>query len=101
MFGRKKTVTEEHKNMQELTPDSPEPIGSGTPVLGVYRPGLYKEKAKAFFRECVGDEIYLKVMNCDAGRLHHYVPARVLLSQPDWEKFCWIEQYGTLDSFPG
>ena len=101
MFGKRKTMTAERKAGRGLSPDLPEPIGGAAPVLGVYRPGLYKEKANAFLRECIGDEIYGKVMSCDAGRLHHYVPARVLLSQPDWEKFCWIEQYGTLDGFPG
>ena len=76
-------------------------VSGGAPVLGVYSPGPYKEEAKAFFKECVGDDAYEREMSCDAGRLHHYVPARIFLTQPDWEKFCWIEQYGTLDSFPG
>ena len=101
MFGKRKQAADERKNIRALDPEPPEPAGTGSPVLGVYKPGLYQEKAKEFLRECVGEEIYGKVMNCDAGRLHHYVPARVLLSQPDWEKFCWIEQYGTLDGFPG
>ena len=39
-------------------------------------------------------------MNSEAGRAHHYTVARAFLSQTDWEKFCWIEQYGTLDGFP-
>ena len=37
----------------------------------------------------------------DVGRRHHYVVARVLLNQADWEKFVWIEEYGSLDGFPG
>ena len=101
MFGKRKQGTAEHKSRQAPNPAPPASARTGSPILGVYKPGLYKEKAKEFLRECVGEEIYGKVMNCDAGRLHHYVPARVLLSQPDWEKFCWIEQYGTLDGFPG
>ena len=76
-------------------------VSGDAPVLGIYRPGPYKEAAKAFFKECVGDDTYERAMSRDAGRLHHYVPARIFLSQPDWEKFCWIEQHGTLDSFPG
>ena len=69
-------------------------------TLGKYRSGAYKEEAKAFFRKCVGDEKYNKAMNCEAGSRHHYVAARVCLSQSDWEKFCWIEQYGSLDGYP-
>ena len=89
------------KDVRLLDPVQLESVSGGTEALGVYRPGAYQAEAKAFFRECVGDEVYGKAMNCDAGRAHHYVPARVFLSQPDWEKFCWIEQYGTLDGFPG
>ena len=87
--------------VRELNSDQLESISGGASALGIYKPGAYVKKAKAFFRECVGDEVYGKAMNCDAGRLHHYVPARAFLNQSDWEKFCWIEQYGTLDSFPG
>ena len=101
MFGKRKPAAAEYKNRRAPDPESPTSAGTGSPALGVYKPGMYKEQAKEFLRECVGDEISGKVMSCDAGRLHHYVPARALLSQPDWEKFCWIEQYGTLDGFPG
>ena len=39
-------------------------------------------------------------MSCEAGRRHHYVVARAFLDQADWEKFVWIEQYGSLEGFP-
>ena len=69
--------------------------------LGVYRPGFqHKKEALQFFRDRVGETVYSKAMNSDAGRAHHYTVARAFLNQTDWEKFCWIEQYGTLDGFP-
>ena len=69
--------------------------------LGIYKPGLpYKEEALSFFRSCVGEELYERAMSSEAGKQHHYVAARTLLSQTDWEKFVWIEQHGSLDGFP-
>ena len=55
----------------------------------------------AFFRECVGEEIYTRAMHSEAGRRNHYVVARAFLNQTDWDKFVWIEEYGSLDGFPG
>ncbi len=90
------------KKLDPRQPRAAQPVpAGGAPTLGVYRPGAFVREAKAFFRECVGSETYERAMNCDAGRAHHYVPARVYLSQSDWERFCWIEQFGTLDGFPG
>lgn len=73
----------------------------GTRTLGVYRPGFrYKTESLRFFRACVGDEVYDRAMNSEAGRAHHYTVARAFLNQSDWEKFVWIEEYGSLDGFP-
>ena len=70
--------------------------------LGVYKPGLkYRKESMAFFRSCVGEETYARAMSSEAGRLHHYVAARAFLNQADWEKFVWIEQYGSLAGYPG
>ena len=66
---------------------------------GKYTPGPYKEEAKSFFRKCVGDDIYFKAMSTEAGSRHHYVAARVYLNEPDWERFCWIEEYGSLAGY--
>ena len=69
--------------------------------LGVYKPGLkYRKESMAFFRSCVGEETYTRAMSSEAGRLHHYVAARAFLSQADWEKFVWIEEFGSLAGFP-
>ena len=71
-------------------------------ALGIYRPGFrYKKESLRFFKTCVGNEAYTKAMNSDAGRTYHYVVARTLLNQTDWEKFVWIEEHGSLDGFPG
>lgn len=82
----------------------PDPLGSvsgGTRSLGMYRPGFrYRNESLDFFRQCVGEETYQLAMNSDAGRAHHYVVARAFLNQTDWEKFVWIEEYGSLDGFP-
>ena len=81
------------------------PAGPGMPItgppLGVYQPGFqYREASLAFFRQCVGDETYDRAMGSEVGRRHHYVAARLFLDQKDWEKFVWIEQYGSLAGFP-
>ena len=89
-----------NSDLRELRLTQLDSASGGSPALGVYQPGVFQREAKAFFRECVGNALYERAMNCAAGRLHYYVPARVYLSQTDWEKFCWIEQHGTLDGFP-
>ena len=75
---------------------------SGGRALGIYRPGFrFKKESMQYFRSCVGEDVYSKAMSCDAGRAHHYVVARTLLNQTDWEKFVWIEEHGSLNDFPG
>ena len=84
------------------TPDQMRATSGGAPALGIYRPGFpYKKESILFFRSCVGEDAYLKAINSEAGRAHHYVVARTLLNQSDWEKFVWIEEHGSLDGFPG
>ena len=90
------------KNGLELNLNQMETVGGGVNALGVYRPGFrYKRESLQFFRDCVGEDVYNKAMTSEAGRAHHYVVARVFLSQPDWEKFVWIEEHGSLEGFPG
>lgn len=82
-------------------PECPAAVGGEGSPLGVYQPGFrYREAALAFFRRRVGEDVYRRAMSSEAGR-HHYVAARIYLDQRDWEKFVWIEQYGSLDGFPG
>ena len=70
--------------------------------LGVYRPGFrFKKASLQFFKSCVGEEVYLRAMNSEAGHAHHYAVVRAFLNQSDWEKFVWIEEYGSLSGFPG
>lgn len=89
-------------DIRELLPEHLKSVGGGAPVLGVYKPGYpYKKESLLFFRSRVGDDVYSKAMSSDAGKAHHYAVARVFLDQADWEKFCWIEQYGSLEGFPG
>lgn len=91
----------EQEYTRELHAGQPDPIG-GSGTVGVYRPGVgaYQHEAKAFFRQCVGDEVYERAMGSEAGRRHYYVAARAFLNQSDWEKFVWIEQHGSLAGFP-
>ena len=89
------------ENVRALRVDQAAPAGDGAPALGVYAPGAYKDEAKAFFRLCVGAEVYDRAMSSEAGRRHHYVAARAFLNQADWEKFVWIEQHGSLAGYPG
>lgn len=89
-----------HDEICEMRADGTATAAADAYALGVYRPGAFREEAKAFFRQCVGDETYRSAMASDAGRAHHYVPARAFLNQTDWEKFCWIELYGSLSGYP-
>lgn len=89
------------KKQMELEPGEMA-SASGGQALGIYRPGFrHKKESLRFFKTCVGDEAYTKAMNSEAGRTHHYVVARTLLNQTDWEKFVWIEEHGSLEDFPG
>ena len=91
----------DHKDVRVLRPDQLESVSGGTDTLGVYRPGFqYKQESLVFFRHCVGEETYQLAMNSDAGREHHYAVARAFLNQKEWEKFVWIEEFGSLDGFP-
>ena len=90
-----------HKDVHVLSPDQLESVSGGTDTLGVYRPGFqFKQESLDYFRQCVGEETYQLAMNSDAGREHHYAVARAFLNQKDWEKFVWIEEFGSLDGFP-
>ena len=94
-------MTEQY-TVRKLVPDRFEPIGGSGRPLGVYRPGFrYRKESLQFFRSCVGDDTYSRAMSSEAGKAHHYAVARAFLSQADWEKFVWIEEHGSLDSFPG
>jgi hypothetical protein len=89
------------KDIRELQPEQLASVTGGSDRLGVYKPGFrFRDASLRFFRECVGEETYSRAMNSEAGKRHHYVVARAFLSQSDWEKFVWIEQYGTLAGFP-
>ena len=85
----------------ELSPDQMEAARGGNHALGVYRPGFrFKKESLRYFRQCVGEETYTRAMQSEAGKQHHFVVARAFLSQDDWEKFVWIEEYGSLEGFP-
>lgn len=72
----------------------------GAHVLGFYRPGAYRDAALEYFKSRVGVETFDLAMGSPYSQRHHYVAARAFLSQPDWERFVWVEQHGSLDGFP-
>ena len=75
---------------------------SSSEPLGVYKPGFqFKKESLEFFRQCVGEDVYDRAMNSEVGKKYHYVAARAFLNQADWEKFVWIEEFGSLADFPG
>ena len=82
-------------DLYELSPEQLEIFSDGK-----YLPGNYKREADAFLKTCIGAQMYDKVMSAEAGRRHPYVAARLFLSEDDWRKYVWIEQYGTLDDYP-
>lgn len=97
---------EKREDIRVLAPSQLDSVTGGAAgkavALGVYIPGgLYKDRSMEFFRKCVGDETYDRAMSSGPGKRHHYVAARVFLKQLEWEQFCWIEQHGSLDGFPG
>lgn len=83
-------------NLEELSG-----ADGGAYIPGVYMPGQYRDAAIAYFKSCVGSDTFDHAMGSAYGRRHHYVAARAFLDQTDWEKFVWIEQFGSLDGFPG
>ena len=90
-----------HEQVSSLSPDQLDSVSGGAATLGVYRPDFpYKKESLRFFRACVGDDVYTRAMNSEAGREHHYAVARAFLNQKEWEKFVWIEEFGSLDGFP-
>lgn len=92
---------ENRQTKRALSADQTEAVHAGSHALGVYRPGLrFKTESLRFFRQCVGEETYARAMQSEAGKRHHFVVARAFLSQEDWEKFVWIEEYGSLKGFP-
>ena len=82
-------------DLYDLSPEQLEIISDGK-----YLPGNYKREADAFLKTCIGAQLYDKVMSAEAGRRHPYVAARLFLSEDDWRKYVWIEQYGSLDDYP-
>ena len=90
-----------HDDVYKASGNKTKPAGDEKDQLGIYQPGFqFQEEALNFLRLCVGRKTYERAMNCEAGKRHHYVAARALLSQVDWEKFVWIEKYGSLADFP-
>ena len=93
---------EDRRTENELSTDQTEAVRGGSHPLGVYRPGFrFREESLRYFRQCVGEETYARAMQSEAGKMHHFVVARAFLRQEDWEKFVWIEEFGTLAGFPG
>ena len=64
----------DHKDVRLLNQDQLEAVTGGSNTLGVYRPEFrYKQESLQFFKACVGEAVYSKAMNSDAGRAHHYI----------------------------
>ena len=84
-----------------LSADQREAARGGSHALGIYRPGFrFKKESLLYFQQCVGKETYTRAMQSEAGKQHHFVVARAFLKQADWEKFVWIEEFGSLAGFP-
>ena len=95
-------MSKQEDDIRLLNTHQLETVNGGTRPLGIYRQGFrHKKESLQFFRECVGDDVYTKAMNSEAGHSHHYTVARAFLNQSDWEKFVWIEEHGSLNGFPG
>ena len=83
------------ENLYDLSPEQLEIVNEGK-----YLPGNHKKESEAFLRACLGEQMYEKIMSAEAGRRHPYVAARLFLSDDNWRKYVWIEQYGSLDDYP-
>ena len=64
-----------------------------------YAPGPYGQRAIQFFRQCVGEERFAHFAGSERFAKYPYVAAKLFLSREDWNRYCWIEQHGSLDSF--
>ncbi len=92
---------ENHQAECELSPDQMEAARGGNHALGIYRPGFrFKKESLLYFRQCVGEETYACAMRSEAGKQRRFVVARAFLNQEEWEKFVWIEEFGSLKGFP-
>lgn len=92
----------DRKDVNLLNPNQPESVCMGAGTLGVYRSGFrYRKESLQFYEDRAGTDVFRAAMNSDAGRAHHFAAARAFLNQADWEKFVWIEEFGSLDGFPG
>ena len=85
------------KNTEALMPASDVRGGAGR---GNYSPGLFKEKALEFLKERLDEGIFNRIMKSGDARRHPYVAARIYLGKSDWEKFIYIEKYGSLEGYP-
>lgn len=64
-----------------------------------YTPGFFKEEAAEFLKNCLDERTYSAIMNSGDGRSHLYVAARIYLGAEDWEKYVYIEKFGSLDGY--
>ncbi len=64
-----------------------------------YTPGKYKEEARLFLKKCLDETTYRFVMSHEECRKRLYVVARIYLSENNWRKYIWIEQYGSLNNY--
>ena len=64
-----------------------------------YSPGPYKRESLAFMRQSLGDEVFNLIRRHEKFSRFPYVPAKLFLSREDWNRYVWIEHYGSLDGF--
>ena len=80
---------------QNLPMRSPENSGS----IADYSPGVYKEEAVAFLKQCLDEDVFEKLCRNEIFRRNSVIGAKLFLSIADWNKYVWIEQHGTMDGF--
>ena len=74
-------------------------IRTEIPCDGYDAEGKYKEEAKEFLRQCLDKETFEIVMRDEKSHRCSYVAARLFLSREDWDRYVWIEQYGSLEGY--
>ncbi len=83
------------EDTRQLLPEELSPVSGGA-----YLPGTYKEEANNFLRQRMDQTTFERIMSHKDGRMHPYVAAKIYLSEPDWEKYIWIERHGSLEGYP-
>ncbi len=68
--------------------------------IAVYSPGIHKKEAVAFLKQRLDEDIFEKLCSNESFCRNPVIGAKLFLCVEDWNKYVWIEQHGSLNSYP-